>query len=255
MSRVARAISTARFDEAREEIEAGFALGSRIQHPAATPLYWGQRLWLHRTRGDADALAAAVEPLVRAGREWLSASVLRATDGMLAWAAHLQGREAEARRLYEQIAYGDFLGLPRDEHWFVMISEAAQLSAIFDDTPRLERIAALLRPVAHRNVVHDLLRTDLGSASHFLALCERGLGNLAEAIARFEAALAMNERLRAPAHLAQTRVELAATLLRRGGAGDVARSIALLEQGGDAAKALGLSHLAARAGALQAAAR
>jgi DNA-binding winged helix-turn-helix (wHTH) protein/tetratricopeptide (TPR) repeat protein len=255
MNRVARAISAARFDEARDEIEAGFALGSRIQHPAANPLYWGQLFWLHRARGDADALAASVEPLVRAGREWLSDSVLRATDGMLAWAAHLQGREAEARRLYEKLAQGDFLGLPRDEHWFVLIAEAAQLSAIFDDTPRLEQLAALLRPVAHRNVVHDLLRTDLGSASHFLALCERQLGRLAEAIARFEAALAMNEGLRAPAHLAHTRVELAATLLQRGAHGDVARATALLEQGGDAARALGIAHLARRARALRAAAR
>jgi tetratricopeptide (TPR) repeat protein len=251
MNQVARAISTARFDEARAEIEAGFALGSRIQHPAANPLYWGQMFWLHRARGDADALAAAVEPLVRAGREWLSASVLRATDGMLAWAAHLQGREAEARRLYEKLAHGDFLGLPRDEHWFIMIAEAAQLSAIFDDRPRLERIAELLRPVAHRNVVHDLLRTDLGSASHFLALCERQLGNLAETIARFEAALTMNERLRAPAHLAHTRVELAATLLQRGDRGDVARATALLDQGSASAQTLGIAHLAMRARALR----
>jgi DNA-binding winged helix-turn-helix (wHTH) protein/tetratricopeptide (TPR) repeat protein len=251
MNRVARAISTARFDEAREEIEAGFALGSRIQHPAANPLYWGQLFWLQRARGDADALAAAVEPLVRAGREWLSDSVLRATDGMLAWAAHLQGREAEARRLHEKLANDDFLALPRDEHWFIMIAQAAELSAIFDDTPRLERLAEQLRPVAHLNVVHDLLRTDLGSASHFLAVCERQLGNLAEAIARFEAALAMNEHLRAPAHLAHTRVELAATLLQRGGRGDAGRATALLDQGSAAAQTLGIAHLAKRARVLR----
>jgi DNA-binding winged helix-turn-helix (wHTH) protein/tetratricopeptide (TPR) repeat protein len=252
MNRVARALSSARFEEARQEIEAGFALGRRIQHPAANPLYWGQRFWLYRERGDAEQLAVSAEPMVRAGREWISDSVLRAADGMRLWTAYVQGRSDEARVLYEKLAHADFLDIPRDEHWFILIAQATEMASCFGDVPRLERLAALLRPVSHLNVVHDLLRTDLGSASHFLGVCERELGDAGAAVAHFEAALVMNERLRAPAHLARTRVELADALLRRRGRGDAARAAALLEQARATARDLGIPPLAARAEGLRA---
>jgi hypothetical protein len=61
----------------------------------------------------------------------------------------------------------------------------------------------------------------------------------------------MNERLRAPAHLAHTRIELAATLLQRGARGDAARARALLDQGQAVARELGIAHLAERARAVR----
>jgi len=240
MNRVARFMSTARFDEAREEIDACFALGVRTKHPATNPLHWGQTFWLHRSRGDDEAILATIEPMMHAGQEWASTSVLRAAEAMLILGHHLEGREDEARRLFEKLARDEFADVPRDEHWFTLIAEATQLAVLFDCKREAEWLADLLRPVAHYNVVHDLLRGDLGSASHYLALCERLAGNVDEAIRRFEDAVAMNERMRAPGHLARSRVELAETLLGRDAPGDAGRAEALLGQADTAARELGL---------------
>ncbi len=245
--RASRAICDGRLQEADRLRHEARALGERIQHPGTTAIFEGQGLWLV---GERTSLSDAIVPAMRFLLDYYPpASVsLRAGEAMFHAEA---GATEEARTCFETLAAKDFADVPRDEHWLVAISQIAELASLLRDQRRAEILYDLLKPFADRNVVHDLLRTYLGSASHYLALLAGSLTRIADASAYFERALAMNARMGALPYVARTQYEYAHMLLVHSAADQRRKAVDLLDQCIAAASALGLTWLHRRSSALR----
>ncbi|HEX3192909.1 MAG TPA: tetratricopeptide repeat protein [Streptosporangiaceae bacterium] len=74
-----------------------------------------------------------------------------------------------------------------------------------------------------------------GSASHYLGLLAARLGRPDDAVAHFEDAIGLTERIGARPALARSLVELGETLTRRGDDGDARRAADLLRRSRDLA--------------------
>jgi hypothetical protein len=155
------------------------------------------------------------------------------------------GRPAEARRLLDTFALDEFRGLPHDGLWLGAIALLTETAAALGEPRHAPRLHALLQPYADRNVAFGWVSFCGGSASRHLGLLARLLGREDEAIVRLEAALAMNERMRARPLVARTRLELAGALLDRSDPvrEDVTRAREHLEATEREAGALGMTRL------------
>ena len=89
----------------------------------------------------------------------------------------------------------------------------------------------------------------MGSAARHLGLLADLLGRRKQAIAHFETALAMNERMRARPWVAHTQVELARVLSQQAAGRE--RAAELLEAGLAEAQALGMPRLVERGEAVR----
>ena len=150
------------------------------------------------------------------------------------------GRADEARATVDGFARDGFRGLPLDGIWLGAIAHLAETAAVLGDATHAAPLYDLLEPYADRNVAIGWASTCYGSASRHLGLLADVLGRREQAIAHFEVALAMNERMRARPWVARTQVELARVLPREDG-----RAASLLEAGGAEAERLGMPRLAA----------
>ena len=236
---VGRALSTGRFDDAMRLSAEGLELGTAAQHPATGPAFWGQRMWLHMVRGDVEAIPRLVEPM-RNEDVWIP----EPAKPMLAiWQVLdplVDGREDEARRLYERALDGGIVESRHDEHWLSACANLTVLAVALGDARRAEQLYALLSPYAHLLAAHDLLRADLGPVAHYLGMLARIRGDGDAAREHFEAALAFNTRTGARPWLARSQAELADCLRERG---DRARGDALEAEACRTAAELGLVRL------------
>jgi hypothetical protein len=123
----------------------------------------------------------------------------------------------------------------------------AETAATLGDATHAAALHELLSPYADRNVAVGWASTCMGSASRHLGLLADLLGRRDEAIAHFESALAMNERMRARPWVARTQIELARVLAQKPAGRD--RSAELLDAGLGEAQALGMPRLLERASA------
>jgi hypothetical protein len=82
-----------------------------------------------------------------------------------------------------------------------------------------------------------------GSVERFLAPLAALLGQVDDAVAHHERAIAVHERLPAPTFLVRDRLGLAAVLRQRGRSGDEARAQDLSREARASARALDLHHL------------
>ena len=90
----------------------------------------------------------------------------------------------------------------------------AEAAAALGDATHAAALYELLEPYADRNVAIGWASTCAGSAARHLGLLADLLGKREQAVAHFETALAMNERMRARPWVARTQVELARVLLQ-----------------------------------------
>ena len=193
-----------------------------MRRASSAPTGWG----LARERGDFETvvrifgsgLAAAQGP-----RDWMSAVVARAEVAL--------GREAEARRRYEEIVAPGLAAIPRNLRWVSTLTELAQLCADLGDTSRAGELEALLGPVAS---LHGVLPVPIcygGPVSHALARLAALQGRLDEADELFEEACSAAEALAARPTLARLLAEHAALLARRGRHSAARSQLARLERG------------------------
>lgn len=156
------------------------------------------------------------------------------------------GRDDAARTGFEELAAGDFSGLPRDSEWVFNLCVLAQVAVHLDDRARAATLYDLLLPYEQRNAA---LTGEIafGSVSRYLGLLAALLGRLDEAEAHFEQALAMNERMNARPALAHTQDDYAHMLAQRG---DTHRSSQLIAAALSTYHELGMNGHAARANEL-----
>jgi len=207
------ALFEGRFSQGEDLMEEALALGQRAQGADAALSYSIHQFTLRWQRGELEGL---VEILARSADGYPARPMLRC---MLARLYSDLSREAEARRVFEDLAADDFGSLPRTNEWLFSLGFLADVAEYLGETDRARTLYELLSPYAARNAsTADYIGT--GSVS-------RPLGVLAATLARWQAAerhvedaLEMNARMGARPWVAHTQHDYARMLLARGRAGD-----------------------------------
>ncbi len=232
--RAMRCLLAGDFDRADEESREALRLGERVQDPNAGSATLLQAFVLRRERGGLERIEGAI------GHYAESYATIPGWYCVLSLLQAESGRADEARATVDGFARDGFRGLPLDGIWLGAIAHLAETAAVLGDATHAAPLYDLLEPYADRNVAIGWASTCYGSASRHLGLLADVLGRREQAIAHFEVALVMNERMRARPWVARTQVELARVLPREDG-----RAASLLEAGGAEAERLGMPRLAA----------
>jgi hypothetical protein len=186
-----------------------------------------------RLRGDHEAVVSAFAPLLT-GRfgpmDWIQAVVARAEAAL--------GREAGARRRFEELAAGGFARLPRNLRWLSTIAELGHLCADLGDAGRASELEALLRTAPHHHAILPVAICYGGPLGHALARLVALQGRLDEAGELLDEARAAAAGLGARPGEARILLEHG-RLLERRGSRRAARE--RLEEGERLAKELGIS--------------
>jgi tetratricopeptide (TPR) repeat protein len=238
--RAMRLLLAGQFDEAEREGWAAVSLGNRVQDPNTGNATLLQSCTLRRERGALERL----EGPVRAYAERFAT-----IPGWQCVLAHLlaeTGRGDEARKILDGFAAEEFRGLPLDGIWLGAMGYLAETAAALGDATHAAAMLELLEPYADRNVAIGWASTCTGSGSRHLGLLADLLGKRDQAIAHFERALEMNERMRARPWVVHTKVELARVLAQKPAGRD--RAAELLDAGLAEAQELGMPLLLERAG-------
>jgi class 3 adenylate cyclase len=239
------ALLRGQLEEAEQLIPQAFAVGRRVQEQDAVQVFGSQMLSLRREQGRT----AEVEPAVKQFVEEHPAVPWQST--LAAVYADL-GHEAEARRVFDEVAANDFTDIPRDVFWLVALALLSEACAFLQDSSRAEQLYALLAPYAGRCIVSGYGMTSLGSASRNLGILATTAGRFDEAAQHFECAIRENSRTGARPWVARTQYEYATMLLDRGAPGDRSRAFDLLNRALESAGALGMKQLVEKAVGLKA---
>lgn len=242
-ARAMRALWRGRFADAKAEIEAALAFADRIEDPAVrlNPLI--QLFLLRREQG---RIAEQEMPVRFAATRFPASPVPQTFHALLCVET---GRLDEARVAFATVAAEDFADLRREQRIGVL-PFLCEVCAALGDAPRAAQLAQLL--AGHVDLVVPYASSAcLGVGAHYLALLAETTGQLAEACALAERAVARHATMDAPAWLARSRL-LLARLLQRSGA-DPARVRELAAAAEASAAGLGMASVAAAAAALAAA--
>jgi DNA-binding CsgD family transcriptional regulator len=248
--RAMRALMDGRFAEVEPLVEEMLATGRRAQRREAEPVFAAQMLSLHRDRGDLARLAE-LEPLLREHAD--SVEEHRALDrGEIAvrraHLAHLLavlGRPDEARAEFERLTDGEIVALPQDLVWLFTLTLLVEVCTYLGDVRRAAMLYELMQPYEQRNVASNGV-VCRGPVAHYLGLTATLLSRWDEALAHFQAAAALAERMGARPALARTLEAHAAALVARSG-GEAAQDRPLLAQALAIYDELGMAADAARA--------
>jgi DNA-binding SARP family transcriptional activator len=211
--RATLALFEGRFDEAQERIEQAVELGLRAQHRDAV---LSHRVQLFTLRWQLGGLADIEGLLLAAARDYPARPMFRC---MLAILYSDSGREANARRLLEDLTAGDFAALPVSNDWLFSMGFLAEVATDMADLARASAIYERLLPyAAHHANTTDYIST--GSVARPLGTLAGTLGLHDEAERHFERALEHNRRMGARPWVAHTEREYARALRSRGQPGD-----------------------------------
>jgi class 3 adenylate cyclase len=228
------AIVQGRLAEVEPLAQVALQLGQGAQNQNAPLVFGLQMALLLREQGRNEEL----EPLLTSSAA-MYPSILANLRSALAVLYCETGRAAEARSEFESLAAGDFVDLPRNLAWFFTVVYLAQTCAFLGDVRRAQTLYNMLLPFARFNVTVSPVIA-WGSCARYLGLLATTMGRTDEAARHFEDALAMNARMGTRQALAHTQTDYAELLLARGGSGDRAKALELLNQAIDTARELGM---------------
>lgn len=239
-TRAMLALFRGEFDLAEGLMRDELRVGGSAMPAYADAAFRSHNAWLRKEQGRFDGLEATMQ---RAAEEISWYPMYRCFTAELY--ADL-GREADARRVFEDLAADNFVALlPRDNEWLVSATTLADVCAFLGDSERARALYDMLLPVGRMNVVGwpELAR---GSPARSLAVLAATMDRYDEAEEHFRAALAANARMGARPWLACTQYEYGRLLLARDQPGDRDAALELLAQALDTARSLGMAPLAAR---------
>ena len=219
--------------------EQAVALGRGSQRDQAEGVYGMQMFTIRREQARLKEVAPFVKRLLddeRTRAAW--------QPGFALIACELGYREA-ARRSLTELA-GNGFDLPRDAKYSATLAYLAEVCAAVGDKAVAQTLYGLLEPYANMTITAGVATMCYGSAHRHLGLLAELLEEWQQAEEHFEAALVLNEQLRAPLWLAHTQADLGALLQRRGKLADIRRSAALREAARSTASSLGLAALTRR---------
>jgi class 3 adenylate cyclase/tetratricopeptide (TPR) repeat protein len=237
-----RAILHGDFAAAERLSEQALHAPGGVDNEVVTGVYGMQMFTIRREQGRL----AEVAPLVKRFAADKSRDAWR--PGLALIAADLGFTQA-AQRTFGEIA-ADGFALPVDAKRNITLCYLAEVSARLGDADRAERLYDLLRPYQDIAVVVPIATVCCGANARYLGMLASALGDWATAEAHFEAALEMDERMRAWPWLAHTKHEFALMLRERGGPGDEDRADVLLVAALASAERFGMAALQTRIRAL-----
>jgi len=239
-ARAMRALLDGRLIEAEERILESLRLAERAQSPNMDLQALVQLVYLRVEQGRAHEIEAAARDQ---RQRFPDTAAWRSALATLLAAA---GRLDEARRELARIARDDFADIPRDRGWLPTLAFATEVAHATGDAAKAERLQALLSPYARLCVVAGSLLF-YGSVSHHLGLLAATRGRDEEALAHFERALDVHERMGARAWSARTQIAMAELMMQRRAERDEERAADLVAAALATARALGLERIAASA--------
>ena len=199
-----------RFDTAEEMIERAHETGRGAQRFNAVTAYQLQRFLLCRERG---GLEGCEEDLREVTTRWPTYRILSCA---LAELSVELGRTDAARATFEGLARNRFEQIYFDEEFLASMTLLADVCAALGDAERAATLYERLLPYGERNAF-GMIEIALGSVDRPLGLLARTLGRGDQAIAHFENAIAMNERMGARPWVAHARFDLGRTLAQASG--------------------------------------
>ncbi len=214
-----------------------FGNDSDVGHPLG--IYGVQMFTIRREQGRLAEVAPLFKRFVRENPEnaaWRPGLMLIASD---------LGFAQQAQKTFDAMAATGF-ALPPDSMRTVTLSYLAEVCCRLDDRISAERLYALLLPYRDLAVVAGLSTLCCGSVARFLGMLAATLHDWPAAEAHFEAALVMDERMKAWPWLAHTRFEYSRALLARDRKGDRVRARELRGMALAAAERLGMGGLSRR---------
>jgi tetratricopeptide (TPR) repeat protein len=240
VTRATLALFEGRFEEAEELIEQALAIGGHAQGADAVLSHRIHLFTLRWQRGELDSLETM---LSRSVAEYPARPMFRC---MLARLYADLGREADARRIFEDLASDDFATLPLTNEWLFSLGFLADVAEYLADADRARTLYELLSPYAARNAcTADYIST--GSVSRPLGVLASTLSRWHQAERHFEDALTANARMDARPWVARTQFDYARALRRRGAAGDSERAADLFDTAQKTYAELGLAEAPATA--------
>ena len=242
-ARATLALAQGRFAEAPELIQRAAAIGEPVLAWNAGAARTLQLFMLHRAQGRLDDYLPQVidhehdfpSPLVH--------------QSVLAYVCSRVGRADEAASLVREITRHDLSDWHVDEQWFISICLLAETCANVDDPAPAASLYDLLAPYAGHNAV-AVPEFALDSASRTLGILATALERFEDAERHFLQAALMNERMAARPWVADTHLEHARMLLRRGAEGDGKQAAELLARAHTRFRELGMQDDLARLEAL-----
>ena len=155
------------------------------------------------------------------------------------------GRLDEARVLFETDVVNEFVDFPNDNVWTTAMTLCADNGADLGHKEAAQVLYDRLRPF------HDMVAFNNGTVEGAIS---RSMGRLAHLLGRhedaeslFQAALSMNERIRAPYWTARTKLDYADLLIDEAAIGDAEKDREMIAQAFDVAQEHGYGALERRA--------
>jgi predicted ATPase/class 3 adenylate cyclase len=215
-------------------------------------LRWGE------VTGQPDRLAYAHGPLsvvrILQGRheevEELMAPVIEQFPGavnypaVLAWALAEEGRNDEAKAIFDRLRPGGFAGVSRDYMRLMSLGLLSRACSRLEDPVVAAELYDLLLP--SRTAIIASQTTWLGPVTHDLGLLATVLGRYDEADEHFAEAVELQDRIGARGTLVHSRIEWARMLLRRARPDDTVRIRTLLHEAKAGAREVGLPIIESR---------
>ncbi len=205
---------------------------------------WIALAQLDRPQEAHDQARALIELL--AG--WGGPYVAMADTWMFAVAEDIEQARSALRRLPD--ATGAWI--PLDSEWLPTMCQLSIALTALDEADAAGAAYERLLPYRTRFGIEGIGAATHGSVEHHLGLLARTSGLLDDAVEHFEAALAANARIGARRLEAQTMVELADTLMRRGAADDASLAADLRTRAASILRDVGLDDGDAPAAAIPA---
>jgi len=161
---------------------------------------WGAQLFaLRREQGRVAELVPMIEGLVA------SAPGLVAMRALLAVAVLDCGHANQARTILLELAPDGFAAIPHDATWSSSLAYLTELTTALGETTAAAALRAQLLPFSGQLLVVAWVVSCLGAADRYIGMLDAVLGDRDAAAARFDAALALEERAGATALAARTR--------------------------------------------------
>jgi len=216
--------------------EQALELAHDVQPEIATGIYGVQMFTIRREQGRL----AEVAPLVR--------RFIDENPGAAAWRPGLAliaidlGFEQAARKTFEDMASHGF-DFPLDAKRNITLCYLAEVCTRLGDADRAEDLYKLMLPYRDLTVVVPSATICCGAISRYLGMLASITGDLSTSEQHFEAALDLDERLRAWPWLAHTKYEFARMLSDRNRAGDRDRAETLFAEAAASAERFGMASL------------
>jgi tetratricopeptide (TPR) repeat protein len=238
-----RAMLHGEFSDAERLANHAYESGSEAHGELATGVYGVQMFTIRREQGRLAEVAPVVRRFVDENpgdAAWRPGLALIASD---------LGFAEAARKTFDEMAVAGF-ALPADAKRGLTLSYLAEVCARLGDATRAEWLYQALLPYRDNTIIAPVATVCCGAAARYLGMLASTMEDWSLAEEHFEAALALDEQLRAWPWLAHTQYEFAAALQRRGRIDDLARAHSLLAAALKTAERLGMLTLQKQIGSL-----